>query len=171
MDLAIHLTLIHLTLSNAHGRSCLENPLMLRNCSLFVHILHAHHMGPAFIASVRRRQHLVSVASFRPFIFAPISSFCLHLIPPFTVLSFGLQEAFLDLFLTDQVSFPLFGVINGLLHFRVDIVLRFLFEVSGYYARICDGALHQEETTTKEGQNISHVDKGKVEIPIEFSRK
>ena len=102
-------------------------------------------MGPAFIPSAWGRQHFVPGASFRPLIFVSMSSFGLHLVAPFTVRSFGLQEAFLDLFLTDEVSLPLFG---GLLHFRVYVVLRFLFEVSGYYARICDGALQQGATTT-----------------------
>lgn len=142
MDLAVHLTLIHLTLSSADSRACLEDPIMLRNRTVFVQVLHAHHMGPAFFMSIRRRQHLVSVASFCPLIIVSIASFGLYLIAPFTVGSFGLQEAFLYLFLTDEVSLSLLSLSNGLLHFRVYIVLSFLFEVSGYYARICDGSLH-----------------------------
>ena len=171
MDLAIHLTLIHLTLSSADGRTFLENPIMLRNRPVFIQVLHAHHMGPAFILSVRRRHDLVSVASFCPQIFISIPSFGLYLVAPFTMRSLDLHKALLNLFLTDEVSLSLLSVSNGLLNFRINIVLRFLFEVSRYYARICDGALHQEETTAQERQNISCVDEGKIEVPAEFGRK
>ena len=169
MNLAVHLTLIHLTLSSADGRSCLEDPVVLGDCTVFVEVLDTHDVGPSsYLAAVWRGHDFVPIAATFSNEIIQITSFCLDLISSFAVRNFSLHKTFLNLFLTDEISLPLFRVRNGLLRFRVYVILRYLFEVSWYYAGVCDGALNKRENTQEEGQNISRIDEGKIKIPLEF---